>query len=68
VGMCRIGLAESSQFQEYDWEGVGHGHYCVKSNGLVISHSDGKVNNRWKSFEFNTGIYFILSMIGRKGN
>jgi hypothetical protein len=37
------------------WSNIGHGHYCVRSDGGVFSHSDASANFETLSFEFGTG-------------
>jgi hypothetical protein len=55
IGMCQIRQAQSHQFEEWDWSNIGHGHYCVASNGGVFSHSDASANCERLSFKFGTG-------------
>lgn len=28
-----------------NWELLGHGHYCVTTNGFIFSHSDPAINH-----------------------
>lgn len=44
IGICQTRLAQEHQFEEWDLMNIGHGHYCVVSNGFVLSHSDASVN------------------------
>jgi hypothetical protein len=55
IGMCQIRQAQSHQFEGWIWSNIGHGHYCVDSNGFVFSHSDASANCKTLSFEFGTG-------------
>jgi hypothetical protein len=53
--MCRIGHAQTHNFQKWDWKSIGHGHYCIFSDGFTYSHSDAEANYRFKSFKFKKG-------------
>jgi hypothetical protein len=55
IGMCQIRQAQSHQFERWSWRNIGHGHYCVDSNGFVYSHSDASANCKTLSFKFGTG-------------
>lgn len=44
--MCQIQSALSNQFEEWYWGHLGHGIYCINSNGLAYSHSDANLNVR----------------------
>jgi hypothetical protein len=55
IGMCQIRQAQSHKFEEWNWNNIGHGHYCVSSDGSVYSHSDAPANSKYPSFEFGTG-------------
>lgn len=55
AGICQIRQAKEHQFGDWDWAKLGHGHYCVSSYGLVLSHSDDSVNFTQKSFRFRAG-------------
>lgn len=54
LGICQIGRACSQKFEEWNWSRTGHGHYCVRQDGMVFSHSDAKVNCQRKSFFFKS--------------
>lgn len=43
------------RFKRWNWNQIGHGHYCLKSDGYVYSHSDSNINYKILSFSFKTG-------------
>lgn len=47
---------------------LGHGHYCVTSDGIVYSHGDANVNAQFEPFEFETGdtLHFVYDSTARK--
>lgn len=55
IGICQIQKAIQHRFKHWGWWNIGHGHYCIVSNGSVYSHSDVNVNCKRKSFEFDAG-------------
>lgn len=55
VGICQIKQAQQHHFGIYNWGDIGHGHYCIDSEGWVFSHCDDKVNYRQESFKFKEG-------------
>lgn len=55
IGMCQIRQAQSNRFQQWAWRTGGHGHYCVFSNGLVVSHSEDNTNWKREYLHFAAG-------------
>lgn len=56
VGVCQQFQATSHKFEKGDWvKYTKHRHYCVFSNGFVVSNKDTAINMKHKSFRFKTG-------------
>lgn len=55
VGICQIKQVQRHKFKTWGWYEIGHGHYCVRSDGTAISHSDNCINYEQKAFSFRTG-------------
>lgn len=52
-------------FVHWNWSNIGHGHYLVSSYGRTTSHSNVKVNGKFKAFEYGQGD--VLSFAYREG-
>lgn len=44
VGICQEDLAREHSLIMWPWDQIGHGHYCVSSDGYVFSSCDPTVN------------------------
>lgn len=55
MGLCKIGAAAQYKFEDWSWQGIGHGNYCIGSYGRVFSHCDRKINGEVKCFKYASG-------------
>lgn len=66
--MCQIRQAQKHQFQEWELQVTGHGHYCVWPDGYVVSHSDASINCQQRSSKFKTGDVLHFEYNSAEGN
>jgi hypothetical protein len=55
LGICLLKSVESHNFRMWPWRDIGHGHYCVCSDGYAYSHSNSDINFEINSFTFEAG-------------